>query len=184
MKGGNPTPVSGEIAKYIGDGRDAGIADASLVSRSGHRVDALYGVHREVGVRIDYDHGQADAVGNIVQVVALAAGRWRDPAYVEGVERPAGFAGGIVFRHGDDVDDAVTASRGGAAHGAVGYTPAAAQDHKQRGEKKSKQNPRSHRIPPAISLQDRLQPAPAIPKLVKSATRNGHPSGPTLEPEL
>ena len=120
MKGRIPTPEAGEIAKHIGDGRDAGIAETRPIASVRDRVDALNRVHSDVGGRIDHDHGQADAIGNIVQIVARPAGRLRDPAYVEGVERSAGFAGGIVFGHGDDVDDGVTATGGSAAHGTVG----------------------------------------------------------------
>src|ERR1039458_5255038 len=119
MKGGIPTPEAGEIAKHIGDGRDAGVTETGPVASVRDRVDALNGVSGEVSGGIDHHHRQADAVGDVVEIVSRAAGRFRDPAYVEGVERAIVFYGGIVLRHGDNVDDAVAAIFGGAAHRAV-----------------------------------------------------------------
>src|SRR5271169_2933974 len=119
MKWSIPTPEAGEVAKHIGDGRDAGVAETGPVASVRDRVDPLNRIHSDVGVRVDHYDGQADAIRDVEQIVPRAAGRFRDPADVEGVKRSAGLAGRIVFRHGDNVDDAVTATLGGAANRAI-----------------------------------------------------------------
>ena len=133
MKGSIPTPEAGEVAEDVDQRRNIRVAGAGRISRAGHGVAALNGIDRNILVGVHYDHRQADAVRDVVAVRGAV-----DPAYVEGVERTAGLACGIVLGHRDIHDVGVTVGGGGTAHGAVLHVPAATRNHKQRREKNSK----------------------------------------------
>src|SRR5580693_1305142 len=141
MKGCIPTAEPCEIAKHRDDRRNAWIAQAGLIPRAGDGVHALNRVNRNIVNGVRYDDRQSNAIRDVVKVMDGV-----DPADVEGVERTARLAGGIVFRHGNVNDVGVTVGLGRAAHGTTVHAAAAARDYKQCREKNSKQNSRSHRI--------------------------------------
>ncbi len=127
---------------HVGNGRSghAGLGNcgawAGAITSIGDTILSLNRENREVLRRVDHLHGNADAVGNVIQIRPSRPRRVRgDRADVERVERAAGLAGRIVLGHGNDVDDGVGAIDRGAASGAIRRRAAAAQDHKQRGEK-------------------------------------------------
>ena len=155
MEGLISAPEAVEIAKHRDDGRNTGIAGAGLKARARNRVDALNGVHGEVIVGIDHDDCKADAVGDVVQVGGLI-----DPADVEGVERSAGLARGIVLWHRDIHEVGVTAGGGCTARRTVLNTSATVHHRKQGREKNDRQNFRSHGI--SSCMFPFHQPAPSF----------------------
>src|SRR6202166_1335788 len=141
---GGPASKTREIAEHGNDGWNHilgryGASCGKLRTQAGSiagvrdGVHSLNGVYSDVVGRVDYRNVQTDAVGNVVQVPIRV-----DPTDVEGSESTAGFAGRIVLRHGDGDDVRIAAASGGAAHGTVGHTAAAAQHYKYRCEKNSK----------------------------------------------
>src|ERR1700722_5437094 len=142
MKGSVPAPEAGKVAEHRDDRWNARVANTSSVAGVGDSVYPLDGVYRDILRCVDDHDSQADAVGNIIQMAIRI-----EPADIEGIEGATGFAGRIVLRYRNHVDDRVAVGRRRAAHRAVLHSSATAHQNKQPGKKSSKQNPRSHRIP-------------------------------------
>src|SRR5215469_3326110 len=122
-------------------------AGTSVYPAASNAVGTRKEIHRNILLRVENRHVQTKTV------------RYKEPvinrihqAYVKRIERPAWFAGRIVLRYWNDIDQGIAVVLGGAAHWRVPDIPASARQHKQRGKKNAKQNSRSHRTPSLPSI--------------------------------
>src|ERR1700693_2652219 len=139
---------AGVVALRGGKGRNGfpgrGIrpAYAGVNPRLRHRVVPTDGPQRGVGNRVEHGNVKPNAVGYVVEAVDRIG-----PADVKNVERPAGLAVGVVFRHEHDINQPDRRVLIRAADGTVSLTASATvQDDSRSKEREDGQHGKQFRF--------------------------------------